>query len=138
MSGVNEELIKSRVAGRKAAEEYVQLIRSEVDSLGSEGGEAFMTALLAELQSMAPEPSARYVEPQDDPAWVSAVKHCDEILLDCGAVMQDEGREFADSVEDMVGGIRSTIMRTKRVTLAQSEALQNMHSGVLAWLNATD
>ena len=139
--GVTGDKVKARVAGRHAAEEFLTLVLEESNDItkkhGIEGGLAFLLSLAEQLGCVLPKGPVEASDAPEEAAWQGAVKLCDEILGDIDSIGPDPSdgcRSFVDSVAATVGGIRGNIMRSKRVSLAQEEALQNMHAGVLRWL----
>jgi len=134
---VNESHVRARVAGRRAAEEFLTLVLEESSDIskrhGVEGGVAFLLSLVEQLNCILPADREAAIAPAEEAAWESAIKLCDEILDDCGEV-GDAGQEFAASVMETTASIRGGVLRSKRVSLAQQDALQNMHAGILRWL----
>lgn len=144
--GFDERAARAAVAGRRAGEEcwaFLLAEAAEAETLhGPAARAAFMLAVFCEFENL-PEVQAiraKTLPPArtkaEMPAWENAVVFCDEILTDCEGV-PDEGQIFAQSVAQKVGDIRGTILRSKRLTLAQEEALQNMHRGILRWTGPT-
>lgn len=134
---VDESKVRARVAGRRAAEEFLTLALEESSEIskrhGIDGGIAFLLSLTEQLQQIIPADREAAVAQPEEAAWLSAVKLCDEIIADCAKVGPG-GEEFAASVTSTTESIRCGVMRSKRVSLAQQDALQNMHAGVLRWL----
>jgi len=135
---VDADKVAGRVAARRAADEYVTLILEESHQLaithGVDSCATFVQTLCEQINALTsrPEPKEEEPEPPTE-AWQHAVLYCDEIVSDCAGVT-GSGETFAASVAEVVEGIRSTIMEKRAVSANQSEALQNMHAGVLKWL----
>lgn len=70
-------------------------------------------------------------------AATEAIDQCDRIANKCGEV-PEEGLEFAESVLTKVNSMRTWIEEHGRVTPKQQAALDNMESGVDAWLTEDD
>lgn len=68
-----------------------------------------------------------------EPEAEEALSLCDTILADAEQV-PSAGFEFAESVCEKVRSIRETIESSGRVTQGQANALENMHAGIVRWI----
>lgn len=69
-----------------------------------------------------------------DCAWDSAVDTADEIL-ELLEELPDEAASFGISIEEKVSQIRAWVSEHEHATDKQVNALDNMHRGVLKWLD---
>lgn len=59
---------------------------------------------------------------------------CDEVIEDIDK-LPTRADEFAESVREKVRGIANTVAERGEVTLAQRQAVENMHAAVRRWLD---
>ena len=62
------------------------------------------------------------------------IEFCDRIL-ESVEELPERAAEFAESVTEKVGSIKSFALAHDRVSSAQENALENMNEGVQRWIN---
>lgn len=91
----------------------------------------FIEPRLQEIKEKIIRLTAAELEPDAE----EALSLCDTILADAEQVPA-AGFEFAESVCEKVRSIRESIESSGRVTPRQSEALENMHGGIVRWIDS--
>lgn len=148
-----EQNCQDRSAANELAAQVFQLIGDEYKRLPSHRSRfLFLLAVrdrCNEQMQKAPEPIRkefveprvqeikerviRMVEDELESDAEDALSLCDTILADAEQV-PSAGFEFAESVCEKVRSIRESVERTGRVTPGQSNALENMHGGIVRWI----
>ena len=72
-------------------------------------------------------------EDHDHADVLNKIEACLKRIDDAPAELWDEGYDFFQSIEDKLKSIHETIERTRRVSLRQNRAIDNMIEGVGKW-----
>lgn len=142
---INEKSLELNIAARKAGEEIIALIESIAEELDEERHQRIMLSTLWEWLknhplakhdrnrlSSPPMPKSMKSVVQGDPV-ATALTQCEEIINMTGDV-PCVGQDFAESVAEKTKAIADNIEQRDRVTEGQQDALDNMQTGVTAWL----
>jgi len=142
--------VKERTAARQDAKQLMELATEQVkgktvhycdafwETLGGAVAEnvnrqccQLASQLAAKCQAATPSQSQ---SPPLDHDVTQALDQCNEIQSTISE-LPEAGFEFGESVSKRVTGIAETIEQTNRVTPKQRQALDNMQSGVEAWIH---